>query len=151
MWLKMNNVIFQGWPDFFSQGPKLKIVFMVRASKFEHLLSSKILRLFVPFLIIFWCLLREKSDIFWNFSINLIFCNAFFQMKKGLRAAKTSWRATLWPPLLYSIPFSLFRINHVKNFYLCRLHQLNIHIMPIFFINVSVMQLRQIIELKFDD
>jgi len=23
-------------------------------------------------------------------------------MKKGLRAAKTSWRAALWPPLLYT-------------------------------------------------
>ncbi len=42
----------QCWPDFFSQGPNLKILFLVRASKFENLRSRKIHGLLVPFLML---------------------------------------------------------------------------------------------------
>jgi hypothetical protein len=43
---------------------------------------------------------RKKSDIFENFSINLIFAMFLSNDKKAPIAAKTSWRAALWPPLL---------------------------------------------------
>ncbi len=76
------NHIEQGWPDFFSQGPNLKILFLARASKFENLHSRKFLRLFVPFLIIFDAYLEKNQPFFDNFSINLIFCNVFFSNEK---------------------------------------------------------------------
>ncbi len=34
------DVLKQGWPEFFSRGPNLKILFLVRASKFENLRSN---------------------------------------------------------------------------------------------------------------
>jgi len=91
--------IYQGWPDFFSRGPKLKILFLVNLKICS---SRKIYRLFFPFLIIFdayW----EKNQTFFKLLVLIWFFEFFFQTTKGPRAAKTSWRAELWPPLVYTV------------------------------------------------
>jgi len=101
----LTHCIEQRWPDYFSWGPKLKILFLVLASELKILKSRKIFIPFFPFWNHFWCLMREKSDNFFeNLSIILIFA-MFISSDKKVQGPQKNWRAAcgpraaIWPPL----------------------------------------------------
>jgi len=98
---KLNNIIYQGWPDFFARGTKFENYFSIGAAVFKitfNFYEAKKIDLFNSY----W----EEVCVHFLYKIVLMHLNCllFKVIKKDPRATKISWRAALWPCLsIYTV------------------------------------------------